>query len=61
VGTQGRVGVVRSKLETARAELNAHRKRHPLDKRLLRRKADQVLSLVVEYLSALMAQSNGNE
>ena len=57
---QGRVGVLRSKLQNAQAELDSHRKRHPLDKRLVGHKADQVLSLIVEYLTALIAESTGN-
>lgn len=59
-GNEGRVGVLRSNLKRAQAELNAHRKRQPLDKRLVRRKADQVLCIVVEYLTALKAGSTGN-
>lgn len=57
---QGRVGVLRSRLQGALAELDAHRRRQPFDKRLVRRKADQVLSFEVEYLTALMAKPDGN-
>ncbi len=56
-GNQGRVGVLRGRLQTAQAEMDAHRRRQPFDKRLASRKADQVLAVVVEYLTALMAES----
>ncbi len=56
-GNQGRVDVLRCRLQKAQADLDAHRRRQPFDKRLARRKADQVLALVVEYLTALMGES----
>jgi hypothetical protein len=56
-GQQGQVDVLRSKLQRARADLDAHRRRQPLDKRLVRRKADQVLALLIEYLTAVTAGS----
>ncbi len=49
--------VLRSRLQKAQAELDAHRRRQPYDKRLVTRKADQVLAAIVEYLTALMAES----
>lgn len=57
-GNHGRVGVLRSRLQRAQADVDAHRRRQPFDKRVVRRKADQVLSSVVEYLTALTAESD---
>jgi len=57
----GRVGVLRGRLQKAQAEMHAHRRRQHLDKRLVDRKADQVLNAVIEYLTALVAESVENE
>lgn len=51
----GRVGVLREKLDRAQAELDAHRHSQPLDKRRVRHKSDQVLSLAIEYLIAVLS------
>jgi hypothetical protein len=56
-GNQGRVDVLRVRLQRAQAELDAHRKRQPFDKRFVSRKADQVLGLLIEYLTAITAES----
>jgi hypothetical protein len=56
-GNQGRVAVLSGRLHRAQAELDAHRKRQPFDKRLVSRKADQVLGLLIEYLTAITAES----
>jgi len=56
---EGRVGVLRDRLQRAQAELDAHRKRQPLDKRLVQRKAETVFDVLVEYLTVVVAGSNG--
>lgn len=56
--SDGRVGVLRERLQRAQAELDAHRKRQPLDKRLTQRKADTVFAMLVEYLTAVAVGSN---
>jgi len=56
-GNQGRVGVLRSRLQKAQSELDAHRRRQPYDKRLVARKADRVFGFLVEYLTVLVDES----
>lgn len=56
-GNHGRVAVLRGGLQRAQAELDAHRRGQPFDKRLVRRKGDQVLALLVEFLAAIIAES----
>lgn len=56
-GNQGRVAVLRGRIKRAQTELVAHRRNQPLDKRLVSRKADQVLALLIEYLTATIAES----
>lgn len=53
----GRVGVLRERLEGAQSKLDAYHKRRPPDKRVVERQADKVLSALVEYLTALIAES----
>ena len=57
VGNQGRVAALRGRLQRAQSELDTHRKCQPFDKRLVSRKADQVLALLIEYLTAIIAES----
>lgn len=59
-GNQGRVGVLRGRLRKAQSEFDAHRRRQPLDKRLISHKADQVLYALIEYLTAIVAESVEN-
>jgi hypothetical protein len=59
-GNHGRVAVLRGRLQRAQAEFDAHRQSKPFDSRLVRRKADQVLALLVEYLTAIIAESVEN-
>ena len=56
-GNHGRVAVLRGRLQRAQAELDAHRRSKPFDKRLVSRKADQVLGLLIEYMTAIIAES----
>lgn len=57
VGNQGRVAALRGRLQRVQSELDAHRKCQPFDKRLVSRKADQVLAVLIEYLTAIVAES----
>lgn len=53
----GRVGVLRDRLRRSKSDLDAHRKRQPHNKRLVRRKADRVLAETIDYLTALIEES----
>jgi len=50
----GRVSVLRERLQRAQSELDAHRHSQPLDKRRIRCKSDEVLGLAIEYELALL-------
>lgn len=55
---KGRVGVLRERLQRAQAIMDAHRKRRPLDKRLVMAMADDASSTLVEFLAAMIEESN---
>lgn len=55
---KGRVGVLRKRLQGAQANLDAYRKRQPLDKRLVKTMADDVFSTLIELLDAMIDESN---
>jgi hypothetical protein len=55
----GRVSALCERLRRAQANLDAHRKAEPLDKRAARQQGDQILEALVELL-AVVATENKN-
>jgi hypothetical protein len=51
----GRVSALYERLRRAQSEMDAHRKRRPLDKRTARQQGDQILEMIVELLAVVTA------